>query len=95
MDAVGSGMIFIGPIGTFVFNILQKPSRCIQICSGCIAATCSSLNTGLVTLYRYRSMTTVDNNLLLSMTPSFASGHDTLPGTWVCVLPLAMLTAYL
>jgi len=36
-DVVGRGMFFIGPIRTFVFNILRTPSRCIRICSGCIA----------------------------------------------------------
>ena len=74
---------------------LLKPSRCNQICSECIAATCDRLTISLVTLYWYRFTTVVDNRRLLSMTPNFTSCHDTLPGIWVCNLPLAILTAYL
>ena len=83
------------PIRKFVFYIFLKPSRCIQICSGCIAASCDPLTTGLVTLYRQRFITIFDNSRPLSMTPNFVSVHDTLPGIWVCILPLAMLMSYL
>jgi hypothetical protein len=33
-----------------VFDILQIPSECIQICSGCIAPTCTPLATDLLVL---------------------------------------------
>ena len=51
VNAVGRGMFFIGPIRRFVFDILLKPSNCVQICRRCIAASCDHLTTGLVTLY--------------------------------------------
>jgi hypothetical protein len=34
-------VLFSRPIRTFVFDILRTTSRCIQFCSGCIAATCT------------------------------------------------------
>jgi hypothetical protein len=42
--------VFGGLISTFVFDMLQIPSQCIQICDGCIAPTYTPLAMGLVYL---------------------------------------------
>ena len=47
VDAVGCGTFFSGLISMFVFDILQIPSGCNQIYSGCIARTFIQLATGL------------------------------------------------
>jgi hypothetical protein len=50
VDAVGCPTFSSGLISMFVFDILQIPSRCIQICSGFIAPTCSPLAMDLLNL---------------------------------------------
>ena len=47
VDAAGCGTFMSGLISFFVFDILQIPSRCIQIYSGCIARNFVQLATGL------------------------------------------------
>ena len=46
VDAVGCDTFYSELISMFVFGILQIPSRCIRICSGCIAPTCTPLAKG-------------------------------------------------
>jgi hypothetical protein len=43
VDTVGCGTFFFNSwlIGMFVFDILQIPGGCIQICSGCTAPNCT------------------------------------------------------
>lgn len=43
----GYNILFSGLMSMFTFDTLQIPSRCIHICSGCIARTYIPLATGL------------------------------------------------
>ena len=47
MDVLGCHLSFNRLISMLVCDSLQISSVCIQICSGCIAATCTPLATGL------------------------------------------------
>jgi hypothetical protein len=47
VPVVGCRTFFSRPISMFVFDILQIPSGCIQICSGSSASICTPLATGL------------------------------------------------
>ena len=48
VDGLGCRISFGGLINMFVFNILQIPGRCIQICKGFISPTFNPLAKGLV-----------------------------------------------
>jgi hypothetical protein len=50
VDVVNCHKFFSRVIGVSVFDILQIHSGFSQICSGCIASTCTPLATGLLTL---------------------------------------------
>jgi hypothetical protein len=56
LDAVGCRTIFSGLLSMFVFDILQIPDECIQICSGCKALPpgCGAACSGRVVLLRHR-----------------------------------------
>lgn len=47
MDVVGCLTFLIWLIKMFVFDVLQTPTGCIQICSGCTETTCTPLAIGL------------------------------------------------
>ena len=48
MDVVVCCTFFSRMISMFIFNILQFPSRYIQICMECIAPTCATRATGCI-----------------------------------------------
>ena len=54
---VGCHVSFGGLISMFVFDILQIPSGCIQICRGCTALRCTSLATDLLRILPYSGLT--------------------------------------
>jgi len=56
MDVLGCHLSFNRLISMFVFDSLQIASVCIQICSGCIAVTCTPLATGLYCTILYYNL---------------------------------------
>jgi hypothetical protein len=54
VDAVRCRTFFSWLINIFVFDILQVPGECIQICSGCIALTCKPCLCAYLSAFHFR-----------------------------------------